>query len=196
MINLLTIIITGLSLLGSVSIRPAKIDTCQFDYEITNRIETKQFYLSVLFERENDTYYRVQNCGFSVNFLNGQYYNNEAKGINTQEISITPISVNFNQLSDYTSVISVKMYGGIGRIWTYWKNPKNVVVIGAEAKYTKVKYSTDFSKMRRLSISFSPQLALTENFFIVPECLYEKMDEKSDWQFKILGKWTIQSKLK
>lgn len=123
----------------------------------------------------------MQDYGFGVNFLHGQYYNNEAKGINSQELSITPTK-------DFGLV---KMRGGIGRIWTDWKDPKNVAVLGAETKYTKVKYSTDFLTTHRLSMSFTPQLKLTEKFFLVPECHLEKIDKKTDWQFKVWGKITL-----
>lgn len=181
MIEFLTTIATGLSILASLSLRPAKVDTCQFDYEITSRIETERFYLSVLFERDNNEYYKVQDYGFGVNFLHGQYYDNEAKGINTQELSITPTK-------DFGWV---KMRGGIGRIWTGWKDPKNVAVLGAETNSSRFVYSTDLSTTHRLSISFYPQLALTEKFFLVPECKYEKIDEKTDWQFKVWGKFSL-----
>lgn len=176
--------LVGLCLMGSVSLRSARIDTV-YDYELVARVETHHIWAMELREREDGGHYRGQDYGFRIWLFQGRHFKNEAKGIDAQEISIA-IPRKFE-----IGNIKIEARAGIGRAYERWKDPHNVLVAGLENKVAEVGYSSDFSQVHRLNMELRPEIPITEKLSITPTLRYEKRNERVFWQFKIFGKYSF-----
>ena len=175
----------GLSLMSSVSLRSPKIDTVKFDYELVARVETHHLWGMEVYEREDGSYYRTRDYGYEIWWFNGRHYLNEAREINSQEISIT-MPKEFE-----VKGVKIKARAGIGRAYENWEKPHNILVAKTDAKWVSTGYSSDFKQVHRSNIVIKPSISITEHLSITPKLVFESQGKKAFWQVKVFVKFTF-----
>lgn len=180
-----------LAVFMAVSFRSANAPDSPTDYEVSGGAKGKYYSAQALTERENGAYYSgCDVSGTSPAFfkeswgigeayyqVSGKWYAKEARGINTQTVSIDRI-------------MPMGFRYGLTNSWIDWKDYRPMVYAGVEGSL--VKYVVRVGKGRYMSsFRIGREFPVSKGFYIEPFLKAESVNDNDFWQAKVQVGWKI-----